>query len=57
MRQPLLRHLKRKGLLVLSGLLEGEGDRLHQYYMETGLLRRAQSTREGEWVCLTFRKK
>jgi ribosomal protein L11 methyltransferase len=57
MRQPFLRHLTRRGLLVLSGLLEGEGDRLRQYYMETGLLRWAQSTREGEWVCLTFRKK
>jgi ribosomal protein L11 methyltransferase len=57
MRQPLLRHLKRKGLLVLSGLLEGEGDRLRQYYVETGHLRWAQSTREGEWVCLTFKKK
>jgi len=57
MRQPLLRHLKRKGLLVLSGLLEGQGDRLRQYYIDTGLLRWAQSTREGEWICLTFQKK
>jgi len=56
-RWPLLRHLKGKGLLVLSGLLEGEEDGLRQYYMETGLLRWAQSTQEGEWVCLTFRKK
>jgi len=57
MRQSLLRHLKRKGLLVLSGLLEGEGDRLRHYYMETGQLRWAQSTRKGEWVCLTFQRK
>jgi ribosomal protein L11 methyltransferase len=57
MREPLLRHLKRIGLLVLSGLLEREGDRLRRYYMETGHLRWAQSTREGEWVCLTFKKK
>jgi ribosomal protein L11 methyltransferase len=57
MRQSLLRRLKRKGLLVLSGLLEGEGNRLRQYYMETGHWRWAQSTREGEWACLTFRKK
>ena len=57
MRQALLRHLKRKGLLVLSGLLEGEGDRLRQDYMETGHLRWTRSTREGEWVCLTFKKK
>jgi ribosomal protein L11 methyltransferase len=57
MRQPLLRHLKKKGLLILSGILEGEECSLRQYYMETGHLRWVQSTREGEWVCLTFRKK
>jgi len=57
MRQSLLRHLKKKWLLVLSGLLEGEGDRLRHYYMETGQFRWAQATREGEWVCLTFQKK
>jgi ribosomal protein L11 methyltransferase len=57
MRQPLLRHLKRKGLLVLSGVLKGEEVRLRQYYMETGHLRWVRSTREGEWVCLSFRKK
>ena len=57
MRQPLLRHLKRKGLLVLSGVLKGEEVRLRQYYIETGHLRWAQSAREGEWVCLSFRKK
>lgn len=57
MRGPLLHRLKGKGLLVLSGLLEGEGDRLREHYMETGHLRRAQSAREGEWICLTFEKK
>jgi ribosomal protein L11 methyltransferase len=57
MRQSLLRHLKRKGLLILSGLLAREGDRVRKYYLETGHLRWAQSTREGEWVCLTFQKK
>jgi ribosomal protein L11 methyltransferase len=57
MREPLLRHLKRKGLLILSGLLEAQGDRLRRYYMENRHLRLVQWTREGEWVCLTFRKK
>jgi ribosomal protein L11 methyltransferase len=57
MRQPLLRHLKRKGPLILSGILEREGDRLRQHYMETGLLRWIRSTVEGEWVCLTLQKK
>jgi ribosomal protein L11 methyltransferase len=57
MRQSLIRHVKRKGLVILSGLLEGEGDRLREFYMETGHLRWVQSTQEGEWVCLTFRKK
>ena len=57
MRQPLLRHLNRKGLLILSGILEEERDRLRQHYTETGLLRWAKVTQEGEWVCLTFSKK
>jgi ribosomal protein L11 methyltransferase len=57
MRQPLLRHLKRKGPLILSGILERDRDRLRQHYMETGLLRWTCSTAEEEWVCLTFQKK
>jgi ribosomal protein L11 methyltransferase len=57
MRRPLLRHLRGKGLLVLSGLLEGEGERLRRHYMQTGFLRWVESTQEGEWICLTFRKK
>ncbi len=57
MRRSLLRHLKSKGLLILSGLLEKEGERLRQDYVKTGLLRSIQSSREGEWVCLTLRKK
>ena len=56
MRMPLLRHLKSHGFLILSGILEGEKDRLCQHYMETGLLQWAKMTQEGEWVCLTFRK-
>ncbi|MGQ9646205.1 MAG: 50S ribosomal protein L11 methyltransferase [Thermodesulfobacteriota bacterium] len=57
MKQPLLRHLKSKGLLILSGLLEAEAVRLRRDYMNTGLLQWVRSSREGEWVCLTFKKK
>ena len=57
LKQPLLRRLKRKGLLILSGILKREGDKLRQHYMEAGLLRWTRSTVEGEWVCLTFQKK
>jgi ribosomal protein L11 methyltransferase len=57
MRRSLLGHLKSKGFLILSGILEGERDRLRQYYMETGLLGWAEITQEGEWVCLTFKRK
>jgi ribosomal protein L11 methyltransferase len=57
MRRPLLRRLKGKGLLILSGLLEGEAEGLRHDYTKSGLLRGAQSIQEGEWVCLTFRKK
>jgi ribosomal protein L11 methyltransferase len=57
MKKPLLRHLKNKGFLILSGILEGEKEKLHEYYLETGLLRWIKETQEGEWACLTFKKK
>ena len=57
MRRPLLNHLNNQGFLILSGILEEEKEKLHEYYLETGLLRCIKETQEGEWVCLTFRKK
>jgi ribosomal protein L11 methyltransferase len=57
MRRPLLNHLKNWGVIILSGILEGEKERLCQHYFETGLLQRINDTQKGEWVCLTFMKK
>ncbi|MEI9475618.1 MAG: 50S ribosomal protein L11 methyltransferase [Deltaproteobacteria bacterium] len=57
MRWPLVRHLKADGLLILSGLLEQEKERIRQHYLETGLLGKANAAQMEEWVCLTFRKK
>jgi len=57
MRKPLLNHLENQGFLILSGILEGEKDRLRQHFIETGLLQWEKDTQEGEWVCLTFKKK
>jgi len=57
MRWPLLRHLRSKGFLILSGILEEEGEKIRQYYLETGLLKWTEVTQEGEWVCLTFKKR
>jgi ribosomal protein L11 methyltransferase len=57
MRRPLLSHLKNQGYLVLSGLLESEKERLCEHYLEAGLLRWIKDAQEGEWVCLTFKKK
>ena len=57
MRKPLLSHLNDRGLLILSGILEEEKERIRKHYLETGLLRWIKETQEGEWVCLTFRKK
>jgi ribosomal protein L11 methyltransferase len=57
MKRPLLNHLKDHGVLILSGLLEGEKEGLCESYLETGLLRRIKDAQEGEWVCLTFKKK
>lgn len=57
MRKPLLSHLKKRGLLVLSGILEQEKERIRLHYLETRILRWIKTTQEGEWVCLTFKKK
>jgi ribosomal protein L11 methyltransferase len=57
MRKPLLDHLNNQGFLILSGILEEEKEKIRKHYLETGLLRWIEETQEGEWVCLTFRKK
>jgi ribosomal protein L11 methyltransferase len=57
MRKPLLNHLKKRGFLILSGILEQERERIHCLYLKTRLLRWIKTTQEGEWVCLTFKKK
>jgi ribosomal protein L11 methylase PrmA len=57
MRWPLIHHLKDRGLLILSGILEGEKDRLRQHYMNTKLLQWVRADRDMEWVCLIFKKK
>jgi ribosomal protein L11 methyltransferase len=56
MRKPLLNHLKNRGFLILSGILEKEKERLRECYLKTELLRWVEVTQEGEWVCITFRK-
>jgi len=57
MKRSLLNHLKDHGVLILSGLLEGEKEGLCEYYLETGLLQWIKDAQEGEWVCLTLKKK
>jgi ribosomal protein L11 methyltransferase len=57
MRGPLIRHLKNEGLLILSGLLEGEDRKLCQHYLKTESLQWIESVQQEEWVCLTFKKK
>ncbi len=57
MRWSLIRHLKSQGFLILSGILEGEIERLRQHYLETGYFQRPRITHEEEWACLTLKKK
>jgi ribosomal protein L11 methyltransferase len=57
MRRPLLNHLKKRGVLILSGILEQDEERIRLYYLETKLLRWIKTTQKGEWICLTFTKK
>ena len=57
MRNSLLGRLNHRGSLILSGILEKDKERIRKHYLETKLLRCIKETQEGEWVCLTFRKK
>ncbi len=57
MRRPILNHLKKRGQLILSGILEQDKERVRLHYLGTKLLRWIRTTQEGEWVCLTFERK
>jgi ribosomal protein L11 methyltransferase len=57
MRKPLLSHLKKGGDLILSGILEQDKEKIRRHYSETGFLRPIKITQQGEWVCMTFRKR
>jgi ribosomal protein L11 methyltransferase len=57
MRGSLPRHVKGAGFLILSGILEEEGDGIRRHYMETGQFQWARMEREEGWVGLTFKKR
>lgn len=56
MRGSLLGHLKNKGFLLLSGILEEDEKRLREHYLETGRCQWIHVARREGWICLTFRK-
>ncbi|MBM4341113.1 MAG: 50S ribosomal protein L11 methyltransferase [Deltaproteobacteria bacterium] len=56
-RKAMLSHLKKHGFLILSGILDKEEERLHQYYVATGGLQWVETTQKGEWICFTLKKK
>ena len=57
MRMPLARHLKNRGFLILSGVLEREEMSIRDRYSEVKGLRWVESMRRDEWACLTFQKR
>ena len=57
MRKPLLNRVRIRGFLILSGILEQGREGICLHYLQTGFLRLIKTTQEGEWVCLTFKKK
>jgi ribosomal protein L11 methyltransferase len=57
MSRSLLRHLKSGGFLILSGILDEDGDRLCQHYLEAGLFQRAKVAQEEGWICITLKKR
>ncbi len=56
MRFTFFRHLRSRGCLILSGILEKEKENFIQTYLETGFLRFVNVIQEEEWVCFTFKK-
>jgi ribosomal protein L11 methyltransferase len=57
MKRSLVHHLKAGGILILSGMLREEKEKLRQHYWETGAFQWAKVTQKGEWACLVFKKK
>ena len=57
MKRSLVHHLKAHGILILSGILREEKEKVRQHYLETGVFQWAKVTQKGEWACLTFKKK
>ena len=56
LRLPLLWHLNERGLLILSGILREQEERIRRRYLETGGLRLLHADHQDEWACLTFKK-
>jgi ribosomal protein L11 methyltransferase len=55
-RMALTRHLKSRGFLILSGILEREEKAMRELFSEVKGLRWVESLRRDEWTCLTFQK-
>jgi ribosomal protein L11 methyltransferase len=53
----MLKHIKKRGFLILSGILDKEEERLCQQYLRSGELQWVETIEEAEWVSLTFLKK
>lgn len=56
MRNSILRHLKKSGVLILSGILDREREEVLDHYWKTGLFKRRRSIEEREWVCLILNR-
>jgi ribosomal protein L11 methyltransferase len=56
-RKTLSGRLKKRGFLILSGILDKEEERLCQQYLRSGELQWIEAVQKGEWVCLTLKKK
>ena len=56
LRLSLLRHLKDRGFLILSGILIEQEEGISRRFLETKVLRLMRADRQEEWACLTFEK-
>ncbi|MGQ9777890.1 MAG: 50S ribosomal protein L11 methyltransferase [Thermodesulfobacteriota bacterium] len=55
-RKPLLNHLNQRGILILSGILRVDEEKIRQHYLKENSLQYLESQRDKEWVSITFKK-
>ncbi len=56
LRDPMETRLKPEGILILSGILQEDEQKVCNHYLKSRSLNYLETSKDEEWVCLTFQK-